>query len=693
MEQTAVNALEGKLTDAELWGCRPVQWGIRMLGSEPGLILQCLSPDELWEAADFLGIRLPPGELDRAAVAAIEEALRARARELECAGGTVSVLDRNLGYIRDALHLDSVELALVAFRAMLRSHPGFEALAGKYVGLCADFVFHRKLGHLFGVPATAVTAALAPSGGLAKSGLVRVHPGLLGPLEERVALLTGLISPLMTPNGSAANLLAAMMPAPRPAHLSLADYGHLADETKLLRACLKAALSAGAAGRNVLLWGEPGNGKTELAAALAASLQCPLYASEPAFDDGAPLSLRERLCRLTQVQKLARVSGGALVMIDEAEDLFPSPWSDLDKAPSKGALNECLESNPTPTIWISNRVHHIDEAFLRRFDLVIHVPPLPARAKDALLRNALPPGTLDAKELGSYARQRELSPAVIDRMARIAVIGTDGHADAVRANLDVMSRQYLRALGSVAPCHAQSGMLVHDPELLNTDPPLDTLRNMLAQSSRGGIRMLLHGASGTGKTALAKAMAERMDKPLVQRKASSLLSKWVGGTEQNLAEMFDEARREDGVLLLDEADSFLRSRDRATAAWQVTEVNELLTQMEAFDGTLVCTTNRLKDLDPAALRRFDFKVAFKPLRRGQRIRLVGDCLAALGTADDSPWRERAGRLDGLTPSDAAVALRRLRVSAQPLTADALLDALAGECQYKPAASRPIGFVQ
>jgi SpoVK/Ycf46/Vps4 family AAA+-type ATPase len=150
------------------------------------------------------------------------------------------------------------------------------------------------------------------------------------------------------------------------------------------------------------------------------------------------------------------------------------------------------------------------------------------------------------------------------------------------------------------------------------------------------------------------------------------------------------------VLLLDEADSFLSARDRAHARWEVTQTNELLTQIEGFEGLLVCTTNRLDDLDPAALRRFDFKVAFRPLGPDQRLALVRQCCRQLGIpapTDHGELLERVRTLDGCTPGDAAAVLRRMAVSHERRSLDALLCALADECRLKPTAHAPIGFVR
>lgn len=670
-------------------------WGLRMLGSDPVAMLKSLTPSEHREAADFLGLDVQIDFEDKGDVARFTAQVDERLRFVSVGTDTNTILYANLRGLQQAMGLEGVDLDLIAFRAMLRLHPGFEALAGKYIGLCCDFVFHRRLACLFSRAPSVIEEALAPCGRLIRSGLMSVYDGILGPLDRRVYLLGGLITPLVTRLSSPEELLKRVLPTSREASLELAAYPHLAGEVELLTRHLRASVNAGSKGVNVLLRGAPGTGKTELAAALAATLRCPLYPSEPASEDGASLTPRERFQCLIRLQKLVRITGKAIVLVDEAEDLFPTIWSDSEKTPTKATVNECLETNPVPTIWISNRTAHMDEAFLRRFDLVIHVPPLPASSKRSLLKRSLPSGVLDDSELRRYADQRELSPAMIARLARVATCGCGEDTRGIRENLQVLSSHYLKTLGVVPPADVSAlSLLKHDPRLLNSDPPLDDVVQAMSVACLG-TRMLLHGVPGTGKTAFCKALAETLDKPLLQRQASSLLSCYVGETEKNLRDMFDEARRENGVLLLDEADSFLHSRDQARVRWEVTQTNELLTQMEGFDGIFICTTNRLGDLDSAALRRFDFKVEFQPLRPEQRVYLIRQCCASLGldARDEDSWNVNAQRLDGLTPGDAATALRRLRLSGKKPDLAMLLDALVAECRYKPAASKPMGFLQ
>jgi SpoVK/Ycf46/Vps4 family AAA+-type ATPase len=122
------------------------------------------------------------------------------------------------------------------------------------------------------------------------------------------------------------------------------------------------------------------------------------------------------------------------------------------------------------------------------------------------------------------------------------------------------------------------------------------------------------------------------------------MSKYVGETEQQMAAMFREAEAEKAVLLLDEADSFLQDRRGAQRTYEVTEVNEMLQGMERYNGIFICTTNLLDRLDQAALRRFTFKIKFKPLTRAQRETMfVTEALAGDAGTDDAELRARAWR--------------------------------------------------
>jgi len=116
------------------------------------------------------------------------------------------------------------------------------------------------------------------------------------------------------------------------------------------------------------------------------------------------------------------------------------------------------------------------------------------------------------------------------------------------------------------------------------------------------------GADGT-----LQILTEYLARPLLVKRASDILSPWVGVAEQNVGELFREAEETGSILLIDEADSFFYSRESAVRSWERTLVNEFLTRMEEFTGILVCITNLPSVLDKAVSRRFHEIVEFRPL--------------------------------------------------------------------------------
>ena len=158
--------------------------------------------------------------------------------------------------------------------------------------------------------------------------------------------------------------------------------------------------------------------------------------------------------------------------------------------------------------------------------------------------------------------------------------------------------------------------------------------------------------------------------------------------------MFREASAEQGVLLLDEADSFLRNREGAQKSWEVSQVNELLQQMERFDGVFICATNLFAQIDAAALRRFAFKIAFKAMLPEQRVRMfVQEALASDEQQMNRNIQDRLNRLESLVPGDFAVVNRQSKLMGVNPTPEQFLDELESECRVKPSSrSRAIGFV-
>ena len=169
------------------------------------------------------------------------------------------------------------------------------------------------------------------------------------------------------------------------------------------------------------------------------------------------------------------------------------------------------------------------------------------------------------------------------------------------------------------------------------------------------------------------------------QRASDLLDMYVGGTEANIARAFARARAAGELLVFDEADSFLCDRRGAQRSWEVTAVNEMLTWMESHPLPFACTTNLLDAVDPAAMRRFTFKLRFDYLDPA-RVRAAFRCFF------EADWPESVPLVDQLTPGDFAVVKQRARIEGIEDRVR-LAEMLVEECRHKPGRSRGMGFLQ
>ena len=202
------------------------------------------------------------------------------------------------------------------------------------------------------------------------------------------------------------------------------------------------------------------------------------------------------------------------------------------------------------------------------------------------------------------------------------------------------------------------------------------------------LNLLLSGAPGSGKTAFVKYLAREVGAPLKVLKASDLISSYSGETEQRIAAAFAEAKSEEAILFLDEIDSFLQDRSGASHSWEVTQVNELLQQMEDFGGVMVGATNFAENLDKAVLRRFTYKMKLDYLTdEGKGIFFERYFKTPLTDGE----RTRLNGIAKLTPGDFRTVREELFYLADKQSNAARLDALEAESEAKGRTAGKIGF--
>lgn len=616
---------------------------------------------------------LRESQLTRLAEADTREPTRTEIRMLvSCAG-----LDRTEGSILDFVEkLDR----FAALRQFLR-----EMLTNNHNDHFA------VLSAALDVPQQALRRALRASGSLRVLRLVSWNGGR-SDMEHFLCGEDVLNDILLREPADVDELLDCIVQQPPPGECHVDDFPHLSSDARRLRAVIGNALQQGASGINALLYGAAGTGKTQFALALAAAAGLRAVMVRTAGEDGEGLSRQGRLGAYQLAQRVLRDRRDCLIVFDEVEDVFQASEGGLlallrglpSTGSDKGWLNRTLEENPLPAIWITNDAESMDPAFVRRFLLPVAftVPPREVRRRIAVRH--LGDRSISDALIEELAADDQLPPSHFSAARRALDLQPTGEAETtVRETVSAMRRVLL---GSPLK-RARRPATRFEIEYLNLAGGIAPARIADALARHGRGTLCFHGPPGTGKTEFAHVLADSLGRELVARSAADILSPWVGMTEQNLARLFAEIDVERSVLLLDEVDSLLRDRRLAQRGWEATQVNELLQQMERFPGIFIAATNLVDNLDMAAMRRFDFKLHFRPLLSTQRRNLFAR--EALGEASLSKQLPRVvieslDTLDLLTPGDFANVSRQQELLNERLSPEDYLRRLAAECRWKQA---------
>jgi SpoVK/Ycf46/Vps4 family AAA+-type ATPase len=622
-----------------------------------------------------------------------------------------TLVEKNIDALAGLLQLNKAERALLLYGTLARYQRDLRSLLVEFKVNNAPEAY-AAIAEVAGVNASEVGEALRAGSRLERIGLIEnlISEHNITDLADLMKVSEKLPPVLMREYRDRNELMAVFTRPSAKSALSVHDFSFVEDDARMLVTLLRAAVARKEAGVNVLLYGPPGTGKTELAKVVAQAAGLELFEVEYADRDGNSLSGRDRYRSLQIAQVFLKGSEQAALLFDEVEDVFPPISTEAAQlmaraeqipSPASGSVsgkawvNQILESNAVPTLWVTNRIEQIDPAFRRRFAYHLELKSPPPGAREQLVRKTLEGVSVSDAFTAKLAGRKGLTPAQIRTAVRFAALAMTDDAS-VESLIERQLKNADLALGTLDAPGARRSVTTYMLDMLNVESRFEIPRIVEAVRARGHGTLCFYGAPGTGKTALAEHLAKSIGRPLIIKQASDLMSKYVGETEQNMAAMFKEAEAEKAVLLLDEADSFLQDRRGAQRTYEVTEVNEMLQGMERFDGIFVCTTNLLDRLDQAALRRFTFKIKFMPLTPEQRERMfVTEALGGDAALLSSGIRLRLARLAQLCPGDFAAVKRQTEILAVEFSVDEFMDQLEAEHRIKPEVreSRGMGFVQ
>jgi transitional endoplasmic reticulum ATPase len=487
------------------------------------------------------------------------------------------------------------------------------------------------------------------------------------------------------------------------------DIGGLSDEIKKIRELVEIPLKHPEIferlgiqpPKGILLHGPPGTGKTLLAKAVANESE-----SNFILLNGPEIMSKfygESEKKIRDIFEEAEKTAPAIIFIDEIDAIAPKR-EEVTGEVERRVVSQLLSMmdglksrGKVVVIGATNRINALDPALRRpgRFDREIEVGVPGKEGRLTILKIHTRGMPLDKKvnldELSSVthgfvgadleALTKEAAIGVLRKiLPQMRLEGEEKIPQEILEKLIVKHEDFIDALKTVRPS-AMREVLVETPNVdWNSVGGLDPVKQELQEAvewpmkyaesfERMGIRpsrgVLLYGPPGTGKTLLAKAVAKESEANFIQVKGPSLLSMWVGKSEEGMRKVFERARQvAPCVVFFDEIDALAgrRGMDQGT---KVTErvLNQLLAEMDGLedlnDVLVIGATNRPDMLDTALLRpgRFDKILLVNAPEEEGRLQILKIHTSKMPLAKDVELKEIAKETNGYTGADLEAVVR------------------------------------
>jgi SpoVK/Ycf46/Vps4 family AAA+-type ATPase len=360
--------------------------------------------------------------------------------------------------------------------------------------------------------------------------------------------------------------------------------------------------------------------------------------------------------------------------------------------------------------WSTNDIDDIEESVLRRFAYSLHFEVLNRQQRLTLWQCILEKNKavrfFSPADLEKLVQQYQVSAGVIDLAVKKAremnlrskeefqesvILALDAHERLIAGGEKKKRKESIEKNYSLEGLNIKGniGLLMQDLE------SFDEFLRRAKQAENRNMNLLFYGLPGTGKSELARYIGHRLQREIVCKRASDVIDCYVGETEKNIKKTFAEAERKQAILVFDEADTFLFSRDMAQRSWEISHTNEFLTQMERYQGILICTTNRMTGLDSASIRRFNHKIGFNCLKPEGNVIFYQKLLGPLTTTPlNQGYEKDLHGIGELTPGDFRVVRDRYAIMPPDrITPAAMIGALREESHMKKMhrGEKPIGF--
>ena len=447
--------------------------------------------------------------------------------------------------------------------------------------------------------------------------------------------------------------------------------------------------------KGVLLYGPPGTGKTLLARAVAAESRVHF------IHLNGPEIMRkfygESEAKLREVFEEAARHAPSILFIDEIDAVAPKRTEvagEVEKrvvAQLLSLMDGFVARGQVIVIGATNIPEVLDPALRRpgRFDreIEIGVPNTQARLQILKIHTRAMPLAPDVnlEEIAEHshgfvgadleALGQEVGMIALRRFLSAVPLETDAAASAELGALQVTRDDFVAGLKEVEPSATREFFIEKSTSTFSSLGGLHEVKRLLdaviehshmhdeiyeqvgLAPPRG---ILLVGPSGTGKTAMARALSGEKQVPLIAIDGPQLYSKWLGESERALREVFKKARRAAPcILFFDTIDAIAPKFSAEQFGTDVHQriISQLLREIDNLRDVkgviLLAATNRPERVDPALLRsgRFDYILRFAKPDVSDRADILRLCCGRVPLAPDVDFEEFARRMEGFTGAD------------------------------------------
>jgi transitional endoplasmic reticulum ATPase len=459
--------------------------------------------------------------------------------------------------------------------------------------------------------------------------------------------------------------------------------------------------------KGVLLYGPPGTGKTLLARAVAAESRVHF------IHLNGPEIMRkfygESEAKLREVFEEAARHAPAILFIDEIDAVAPKRTEVVGEVEKRvvaqllSLMDGFVARGQVIVIGATNIPEVLDPALRRpgRFDREIEIGVPNTQARLQILRihtRAMPLASdVDLTEIAEHshgfvgadleALGQEVGMIALRRFLSSVPLDADGATSPDVGSLQVTRDDFLAGLKEVEPSATREFFIEKSSSTFASLGGLDEVKRLLhAVIEHSHMRdeiyeqvglapprgILLTGPSGTGKTAMARALSGEMQLPLIAIEGPQLYSKWLGESERALREVFKKARRAAPcILFFDTIDAIAPKFGADQFGSDVYQriLSQLLREIDNLRDVkgviLLAATNRPERIEPALLRsgRFDYILPFAKPDMAERAVIMRLCCRRVPVAPDVDFHDFAGRTEGLTGADIESLCKKATLSA------------------------------